>query len=117
MRFTPYDDHTTRCKCVAPEEASSFGNKFLEIGATDGVYLSNTLFFESQMGWRGLCIEGSPTSYALLRQNRPGCVNVNAVIGDPDKIGAAKTFYSFDQDLAVDGGNVGGWQIGMSCME
>eukprot|EP00746_Dinoflagellata_sp_MGD_P166129 gnl/MRDRNA2_/MRDRNA2_95829_c0_seq1.p1 gnl/MRDRNA2_/MRDRNA2_95829_c0~~gnl/MRDRNA2_/MRDRNA2_95829_c0_seq1.p1 ORF type:complete len:441 (-),score=68.99 gnl/MRDRNA2_/MRDRNA2_95829_c0_seq1:107-1258(-) len=112
MRFTPYDDHTTRCKCVAPEETSSFGLKFLEIGATDGVYLSNTLFFESQMGWRGLCIEGSPDAYALLRQNRPGCVSLNAVIADPAKTSNVSTFYSFGTGKDV----ADGWRVGMSCM-
>ena len=39
-----------KCDCVAPA-ADKFNLHHLEIGAADGVYLSNTLFFEAQMGY------------------------------------------------------------------
>ena len=70
-----------------------------------GQFLSNLLFFESQMGWRGLCVEGSPLNFAALVRNRPLCTNVNAVVG-PDI--ASATFFSFLRD--------GSWESAMSCM-
>ena len=93
------------CPCVAPP-VSAFGKHFLEIGSADGQYLSNLLFFEMQLDWRGICIEGSPTSFALLKINRPKCSVINAVIG-PDH--EERTFYTFDSP--------GSWEIGMSCMQ
>lgn len=56
---------------------------FIEVGAFDGRYLSNTLSFEEQ-GWRGLCIEPHPDYFELCRTNRPGAVCVNAACVGPD---------------------------------
>ena len=42
---------------------------FVEIGALDGVRLSNTYMLEHCLGWRGLLIEGNPTNYRHLEQN------------------------------------------------
>lgn len=47
---------------------------FVELGALDGVKFSNTLFFEQERGWTGICIEPDPTSFAKLRVNRPTAV-------------------------------------------
>ena len=33
------------------------GGYFIEIGAGDGVDMSNTLLFERHLGWKGICIE------------------------------------------------------------
>jgi len=56
---------------------------FIEVGAFDGVYLSNTLSFEQQ-GWSGLCCEAHPFFFPLLKKNRPGSVCVHAAcVGDP----------------------------------
>lgn len=50
---------------------------FLDIGAHDGVYLSNTLLLEMRYGWNGICIEGNPDTFVELRQNRRvTCVNI-----------------------------------------
>jgi FkbM family methyltransferase len=50
-----------------------FSNKkdgfFLEIGADDGIDKSNTKFYE-ELGWKGLCIEPSPTRFKKLANNR-----------------------------------------------
>ena len=43
---------------------------FVEIGAYDGVTLSNTLLFERHLGWSGLCIEPLPSAFEKLRTNR-----------------------------------------------
>ena len=41
---------------------------FVDVGANDGVSLSNTLTFERDRGWTGLCIE--PTFLILPRKPR-----------------------------------------------
>ena len=54
---------------------------FVDVGAFDGVEGSNTLFFERTLGWRGLCIEASPSRLAELQKNRrTPCLNV--AVGD-----------------------------------
>lgn len=44
---------------------------FLEMGAHDGAWFSNTKFFEDELGWSGVLIEPNPDSFAKLRNNRP----------------------------------------------
>lgn len=46
----------------------------IEIGAVDGVYLSNTLHFES-LGWEVLCIEPIPEYFNTLKLNRKNALN------------------------------------------
>ena len=43
---------------------------FLEIGANDGRTLSNTLYLESEFGWRGGLIEANPRYEDALRRRR-----------------------------------------------
>jgi hypothetical protein len=46
---------------------------FVEAGAGDGLWISNTLLLERKYGWTGILIE--PTSvYEALRRNRPACI-------------------------------------------
>ena len=42
---------------------------FLEIGASDGIFLSDTYLLELH-GWRGLCVEPNPEEYKRLAQLR-----------------------------------------------
>lgn len=50
---------------------------FLDIGAFDGIALSNTYTFERDFGWKGVCVEPNPDVFDLLRKNRPfsTCIN------------------------------------------
>ncbi len=43
---------------------------FLEIGANDGTTLSNTLYLETEFGWRGGLIEANPRYEAALKKRR-----------------------------------------------
>lgn len=43
---------------------------FIELGACDGLYLSNTLFFERELGWNGICIEPNNNYFNKLTNNR-----------------------------------------------
>lgn len=52
---------------------------FVDIGAFDGVEISNSLFFERELGWKGLCVEPIPEIFARLRANRTAdCINAAA---------------------------------------
>lgn len=39
------------------------GGYFVELGANNGFKQSNTLYFENNLGWRGLLIEASPVNF------------------------------------------------------
>lgn len=54
---------------------------FVDVGAHDGLYYSNTLAFELA-GWRGLCLEPHPKFYQQLKANRPGSLCLNAAVSD-----------------------------------
>ena len=56
---------------------------FIDIGANDGVFLSNTLFFEKTLKWDGLAIEPLPVTFKKLKANRE-CTVVNACVNDID---------------------------------
>jgi len=55
------------------------GGFFLDIGAHDGVSLSNSWFFEKHRGWNGICVEPNPSVYGQLTKNR-SCQTVNGCI-------------------------------------
>lgn len=52
---------------------------FVDIGAHDGVSISNSYFFEKELTWKGICIEPIPRVYQKLKKNRTcecihGCI-------------------------------------------
>ena len=56
---------------------------FVDIGANDGVSISNTLMLEKDFGWSGIAVEPIPSVYEKLRSNRKchmvhGCVTPKA---------------------------------------
>jgi FkbM family methyltransferase len=60
------------------------GGYFVDIGAFDGINLSNTYWLEKNLGWRGVCVEADPKTFTLLRKNRR-CECVNACVGTPSR--------------------------------
>jgi hypothetical protein len=55
---------------------------FVEVGAYDGEFFSNTLIMEVEYGWTGVLIESVPQYYKnLLTKNRRACI-VNACVSD-----------------------------------
>ena len=50
--------------------------RYVELGALDGLTYSNTYAFNQDMGWKGVLIEPSPTSFSSLRVNRPNEISV-----------------------------------------
>ena len=57
------------------EVLKCFNNKldgfFVEIGASDGINLSNTFLLETKYNWKGNCVEPIPKNFELLCKNRP----------------------------------------------
>ena len=43
---------------------------FVEIGAANGIELSNTYLLEKNYGWNGICVEPIPDKFKQLKQNR-----------------------------------------------
>jgi FkbM family methyltransferase len=58
---------------------------FVDVGAFDGVHLSNSYFFE-QVGWKGICVEPHARFFALCEKNRPGTACINCLAGSKDGV-------------------------------
>lgn len=50
---------------------------YVEVGAFDGVHLSNTFSFEQQ-GWSGICIEPNPDYFSQCQKARPRSTCIHA---------------------------------------
>ncbi len=63
--------------------AGKRGGFFVDIGAYDGVTISNTHFLEKHRAWQGICVEPIPERFAELESNRQchciqGCIDEKA---------------------------------------
>lgn len=56
---------------------------FVDIGAYDGLDISNTYYFERILGWNGICIEPNPVTFEKLKNNRK-CILENCAVGDQE---------------------------------
>lgn len=66
---------------------------FLDIGANDGISLSNSYYFEKELGWRGICFEPLELAFQKLQKCRTS-ININGCASNENKI---------DHFLAVSG--------------
>ena len=57
------------------------GGYFVEFGACDGIYLSNSLTLEQHYGWRGALAEPSPVWREALIKNRTSYVSTRCIYG------------------------------------
>jgi FkbM family methyltransferase len=73
---------------------------YLEFGAVDGILYSNTKFFEENLGWSGVLLEASPTSFEALQNNRGNRNKVYnlAICNDP----GIKRFRGMDAEGGID---------------
>lgn len=58
---------------------------FVELGAGDGVSLSNSYYFEKVLGWKGLLVEPNPDFYHHLIANRNAFIS-NKLCGELEGI-------------------------------
>lgn len=56
---------------------------FVDVGALDGIHLSNTYKFE-QDGWNGICIEPHKQYFGLICKNRKS-INYNVACGNKNQ--------------------------------
>lgn len=82
---------------VFPDNGRGF---FVDIGAADGIRLSNTYALELA-GWTGICIEPREDDFMLLQDNRPGSQHVNVCIGREVQTNAE--FVVSEQDKLLSG--------------
>ncbi len=57
---------------------------FVELGAHDGLHISNTYYLERIRGWTGVLIEPIPRLYGRAVKNRPKCQVFNCACVAPD---------------------------------
>lgn len=57
------------------------GGVFFDIGAYNGVTLSNTYYLETQLGWTGIAVEPSRDAFTRLQAERR-CIVVNGCIAE-----------------------------------
>jgi FkbM family methyltransferase len=66
-----------------------FNNKrdgyFIELGATNGITLSNTYYLEKELDWKGICIEPNPIHTESLRNNRSCNTDTSLVFSESNK--------------------------------
>jgi hypothetical protein len=56
------------------------GGFFVEAGAWDGEFLSNTLLLEAEHGWTGVLVEPNVKAYRQLRARNRKAYSVNACL-------------------------------------
>jgi len=60
---------------------------FIEIGASNGIVLSNTYLLEKEYNWKGICVEPIPEKFESLCKNRPNSLCYDyAVYNESNKI-------------------------------
>jgi FkbM family methyltransferase len=57
---------------------------FVEVGALDGITLSNTYFFERELGWSGILVEANPSEAKKCAAARPHSTVIQAAVVAPD---------------------------------
>ena len=102
------------CSCTAPLDLL-FNGTFVEIGANDGLHMSNSWFFERHLGWRGMCVEANPYVFQRLQHHRPRCININALISSdhPDDKVPFISFYRNTKKIQT----AKDWETGLSGIE
>lgn len=54
---------------------------FIDVGANEGIHISNTYFLEKYRNWKGICIEPLPEEFKKLNENRTS-INLNICVSD-----------------------------------
>jgi FkbM family methyltransferase len=70
---------------------------FIEVGASDGIELSNTYLLETKYNWRGICCEPIPAKFDKLVVNRPRSICINDAVYSTSGLTLAfdiSTYYS-----------------------
>jgi len=55
---------------------------FVELGANDGIKISNTYLLEKTYDWTGICVEPIPSAFKKLVLNRPKSICMDSAVYD-----------------------------------
>lgn len=77
----------------------SYQGTFVEIGAHDGINHSNTLFYERELGWQGICVEPRASAFKLLAKNRK-CACLQACIAAKNQTRTFLEVEGFAEELS-----------------
>lgn len=55
---------------------------YIEAGAFDGIFQSNTKILEEKLNWTGILVEPSPSTFLQLTKNRPNNIHINKCLID-----------------------------------
>lgn len=65
---------------AANKRTAGTAGTFVELGAHDGIRISNTLVFERCFGWRGLLVEANPSNFEKLLRSRRSAMMQHAAV-------------------------------------
>jgi FkbM family methyltransferase len=60
------------------------GLTYIDVGANDGLTVSNTAYMELDLDWNGICIEPHPEAFSRLESNR-NCIKYNLCISNTEE--------------------------------
>jgi len=86
-------------KKISKEKHNGF---YLDVGANDGVFCSNTAALEYYYGWTGICIEANPKLIPKLKNNRPKSIIVHKAIWKEPKQAKIEIPIKFRSDVPGD---------------
>ena len=116
-RCRVWDPPAGRCGCRAPNALVGRNHTVVEMGANDGIHMSNSYFFSKTLGWRALLVEGNPDVYKRIALHRPEAERVNALVGNPRHFppDGKAPFYSFYRPGDTEKANTArDWETGLS---
>ena len=116
-RCRVWDPPEVSCGCSAPAALVGHNHTVVEMGANDGLHMSNSYFFSKTLGWRALLVEGNPDVYKRIALHRPEAERVNALVGNPRHFppDGKAPFYSFYRPGDTEKANTAlDWETGLS---
>lgn len=117
-RCRVWDARGDSCACRAPPHLLGWNHTVVELGANDGLHMSNSYFFSKRLGWRSVLIEANPNVYKRLVKHRPNeGVTINGLIGDPRDFppDGRASFYAFYRPGTTEKANTAlDWETGLS---
>lgn len=82
-----YSIPSTQGICEQLDKYFKIPGFFVEAGAVDGFFESNTYHLERLRHWNGILIEPVPAMYGRIKFNRPRSYRFNCALGAPSKVG------------------------------
>ena len=82
----PYYSQIGQDKWVNDTLKGKTNGFFIELGACDGLYLSNTLYFEKEKNWNGICIEPNSSYFSRLCKNRKCLISNDLIYSHKDML-------------------------------